>query len=368
MSLFFVIFFAFQLMKEGGESFPLIPPLYLEERKNLYSPYSDFIKKFRNLETAGTISKEDVIYFVLQNGEIYKYYDLKFNKIISLETSVLCPPKLYNGVLYIGTASGELVAISTKTGEILWKQKLFNKPVISPPEIAEEFIILKSYNDDLLLIDSKNGETLKIIKNEGLSEYKVVTFSPPVYDEKERVIFYGTQNGNLLAVDLEFKILWKTKLKEEFTSFTGTPVPGEEIVAIPLGGRYIVGVDKRRGEKIWEKELKNIEVVGNYKSTIFVVSQDGVFTSLDINNGKEIKEKKIKGIKGATQISVSHDGKIIVGTSTGNLYILNSDLKILQRIKLEGGISSPVSIYRRGIGVLTDTGNAYVLVSRGYDR
>jgi outer membrane protein assembly factor BamB len=367
MSSFFVIFLILELLKEKGDLFSLNLPLYIEERKNLYGPHGDFINRLSNFETAGTISNENVIFFVLQNGEIYQYYAAKFKKIISLESRVICPPKLYNDVLYIGTASGELVAISTKSHEILWKQKLFNKPIISPPVIAEGFIILKFYNDDLLMIDTKNGETKKIIKSEESPGYKVITFSPPIYDENERMIFYGTQTGDLNAVDLDFKILWKIKLKEGYTSFTGTPVIGDGIVAIPLGGKYIVGVNKKTGEKLWEEEMKNIGVIGNYNGEIFVVSQDGVFTSIDINNGKKIKEKKI-GIKGANEISISGDGKIIVGTSTGNLYILNRDFKILQGIKLEGGISSPISIYPRGVGVLTDTGNAYVFVSEDYDR
>jgi len=367
MNLFFAIFLIFQFMREGSEPFSLILPLYIEERRNLYSSHADFINKLSNFETAGTISKQDMIIFVLQNGEIYEYYDLKFKKIISLESGVISPPKLYNDVLYIGTISGELVAISVNNKEILWKQKLFNRPILSPPAIIEEFIILKSPNDDLLLIDSKNGETKKIIKNDESPEYKVITFSPPVIDEKNGIVFYGTHTGNLNAVDLEFKSLWKIKLKEGYRSFTGTPIIGENIVAISLGGKYIIGVDKKTGKKIWEEEIKNIAGVESYKGEIFVVSQDGAFNSFDINDGKKICKKKLR-IKGITEISISEDGKIIIGTSSGHLYILDRNFKILQRIKLEGGISSPISIFRRGIGVLTDTGNAYVFVGKDYDR
>lgn len=350
--------------QDGKISNSLTIPLSIEERKNLYATYGDFINKSSNLETAGAIAKENIIFFVLQNGEIFKYYETKFKKIVNLERSVLSPPKIYNDILYIGTASGELIAISLKEVKILWEQKVFNKPIISPPLVRDEFIVLQSPDDDLFLIDQKNGETKKIIKNDSLSsEYKVASFSSPSFDEKEGIIFYGTQNGILNAVGIDFKRLWKTQLKEGISSFTGTPIIGENNVFIHLGGKYVFGIDKKTGEKIWEKEIGSIGGMGTYEHEIFVISRDGIFTILDMKKGEKIREKKLN-LKGINEVSISGDGKIVIGLSSGYLYIISKEFKILQKIKLEGSISSPISIFPGGLAVLTDTGNAYVFRGR----
>ncbi len=358
MTFFFIIFLWSRL----------ILPLQIEERKNLYGPHGDFINKLSNLETAGAVATNDSIFFILQNGEIYQYYNQKFKKILNLERIIICSPKIYNNVLYIGTASGDLVTIYLKTYEILWEQKLFNKPIISPPAAHDEFIVLKSPEDDLLLINPENGETIRILKNdEPHQEYNVLTFSSPIIDKKEGIIFYGTQTGGLNAVDFDLKMLWKIKLKEGISSFTFTPIDVEDMVIISLGGKYLFGAEKKTGKKLWEKEMKNMRALGKFGDKVVAVSQDGIFTSIEAKTGRKIMEKNLK-IKEVNEILVLEDGEIVAGSSSGDFYVIGNGFKILQKIKLEGGISSPIAVSDRAIGVLTDAGNAYVFSINKDDR
>ncbi len=81
---------------------------------------------------------------------------------------------------------------------------------------------------------------------------------------------------------------------------------------------------------------------------------------VDEKEGRKISEKKIKGAKSLTRPSISADGKIIIGSSSGELFVLDMDLKILQKIKLVGSISADPIIYPNGMAVITDIGNVYI--------
>lgn len=353
MSFIFIFF----LISRSFPHISLDVPQYMEERKNLYGGSKDFLTTSKDMEISGAIEDNGKLFFILKNGEIYEYYNKKFTGFIKLKEEIVTAPKIYNNVLYIATASGKLIAIKNN-GEILWSKTLFSAPIISPPVPYEEFLILKSPYDDLLLIDSRSGETKRYLKYEGRSpDYMVFSLSSPVIHEG--MVFYGTQRGEIIKANPDFQLVWKINLKEGiFSNAEIQSVTGNSLVTI-LQGRYLITVDTENGKKLWEKEAEKIVEVAPLKGNLLLVTQDGRFLVLAPETGKELGKKGFRKIKDVTAVSTSGDGKIAVGTGSGHLYILDENLRILQEIKLEGGIPG-ITLYSRGIAVLTDAGNAYV--------
>ena len=59
-----------------------------------------------------------------QSGKLLWSRDLHEARKASSIDDVLTPPAIVNGKVFIGTVSGEVYALSEKTGEVLWKVEL----------------------------------------------------------------------------------------------------------------------------------------------------------------------------------------------------------------------------------------------------
>jgi outer membrane protein assembly factor BamB len=66
---------------------------------------------------------------------------------------VLTPPSLVNGNAFLGTADGNLICLSTTSGEILWKMRL-GEPVLFQPAVAAGRVYATTNSGSLFCLDT----------------------------------------------------------------------------------------------------------------------------------------------------------------------------------------------------------------------
>lgn len=120
------------------------------------------------------------------------------------------------------------------------------------------------------------------------------------------LVMVGSKNGNLHAIDVSGKPLWKTKLSSEILSI---PRYFDGKVIVRTGDNHIYGIDAADGRKKWIYERTNPALT--LRSSVGVVVDGGAvyagfaggkLAAIRADNGKLIWEATVAQPKGVTEI------------------------------------------------------------------
>jgi Ca-activated chloride channel family protein len=101
-------------------------------------------------------------------GDVVKCVDPKTEKVLwkkelhekkkgELVDSVLTPPALVNGKVFVGTTRGEVVCMSAKTGEVLWKAEL-GEPIVFQPAVANGRVYVSGNRGGLYCVETGDAK------------------------------------------------------------------------------------------------------------------------------------------------------------------------------------------------------------------
>jgi Ca-activated chloride channel family protein len=92
-------------------------------------------------------------------GDETRSTDIKTGKVIwsrkmpAKDEGVLSPPAIVNGKVFVGTASGEVYALSASTGDVLWKAEL-GEPVAFQPIVANGRVCVGTNSGSLYCLNT----------------------------------------------------------------------------------------------------------------------------------------------------------------------------------------------------------------------
>jgi outer membrane protein assembly factor BamB len=102
-------------------------------------------------------------------------------------------------MLVVGTAKGDVLALSTADGSLLWKAKASSE-IVAPPVVSAGLVIVRSVDHRLAAYDSANGKRKWLYQRPSTPLSLRVTASPVVV---EKYVFAGFPGGKLIAVSAE---------------------------------------------------------------------------------------------------------------------------------------------------------------------
>ena len=143
------------------------------------------------------------------------------------------PPIINNGVMFVATPEGQVIALNAKTGDEYWRYKrqlpedLFQlHPTNRGVGLWEDKVYLATTDDHLVALDAKTGKVVWDTKVQDYKKGQYMTLMPLVVDGKVIVGGSGGElgvRGYVVAYDANTgKELWRT-----FT-IPGTGEPGNE--------------------------------------------------------------------------------------------------------------------------------------------
>lgn len=188
-------------------------------------------------------------------------------------------PALSQGVLYVGFSDGNLVALNSKTGSVVWeiqlnKNKKF-RDIDTTPIIDGDRLYISGYDDKIYCISLQKGDVLWKTDGGGYSE---VTLSG------DR-LFYSTSQGEVIALK------------------------------------------KENGEKIWSYVLKGgiATAVKPYKGLLVFGESQGSLVFLDAETGKQKTHfEPGHGLLSTPSVD-EKNGRIYFISGEGNLYSIRAD-------------------------------------------
>lgn len=278
--------------------------------------------------------------------------------------------------LFVATGYGEVVALDTTSGQVLWRQRV-DAPVTGAPATDGDAVYVSGRDGSAWAIQAADGKVLwQVTGTPGPAGY-VGTAAPSVGD---RAVIFPTNAGDLMAV---LKIgggtkIWQASLAGKrlgrayaFTAdVTGDAVIDGKVLYAGSGAGRTVAMSASSGERIWsagEGALGPVVVAGG---SLFLVNDQAELVRLDATTGEVIwtiempyytkdKVKRRKEIY-AHYGPVLAGGRIIVVSSDGLLRAFDpTDGSLTHTSEIPGGASAQPAVAGGVLYVLGGNGQLH---------
>jgi len=215
-------------------------------------------------------------------------------------------PTVVDGIIYAGTLGGEVWAINSNTGDIIWKYSIFGygEP-LSTPKVANERVFFNNRDGWLFCVNATNAETLwkyetRLAEVSGLAiaDGRVFTMYSALNETDGTQLWDIWENGDKPS-------------SIHYTYHTPTVSDGKVILSIDSS---IQAVDEFNGSLIWRFDTVNdpSDVAVAY-GRVFVTA-DNFLYCLDEDDGKEIWRYGKAEFNWLSSIPSVADEKVIVPT------------------------------------------------------
>lgn len=219
------------------------------------------------------------------------------------------------GVVYVGTKTGALLALDEATGETLWEYDLndyvivrsspaiadqtvyigggyalyavaadsgtvqwrFRMPHIgqSSPTVSGGVVYISSQEGHLYAIDTATHEDVWHFQIEGL------IFSSPAV--AEGMVFIGSDDGYLYAIRADSgKIAWKVQTEG---GVFAAPAVADGLVYVASKSQSVMALEVKTGDKRWEYGIGGESSPAVVDGVVYVGSDDGGLYALDAKTG-----------------------------------------------------------------------------------
>lgn len=280
-------------------------------------------------------------------------------------------PDLEGDRLVLGTSGGELVALSASNGRELWRTQLGSEVLSVPRHTGEGKVIVHTLDDTVYALDAANGAELwrvsypapvltlrgssspaitpsgivvglsggKLVKldaTDGTPIWEVTITSPSGRSELARIadidadpivvgtiVFVGTYNGDLAAVDLETgTVLWR----RELSAYAGLAANESELY-ITDSDDLVWAADPVSGAGRWQQDglrYRRLTAPALTGNLIAVGDIGGYLHLLSQSDGRLVGRARIARKTPIMVRPVVSGGRIFVYASDGTLAALTS--------------------------------------------
>lgn len=243
---------------------------------------------------------------------LHTTHSIKFSiALIALFLGLACariaPPEGWSGgliandTLYIGTDSGDVLALNPDTGETvrkeggaLWKFSMpdregeeRSRSIYGTPAISNDTLFVGGY-DGILYALSLDLNDIK--GTERLADS--IVGGPSVIGN---VVIVGSSDGNLYAFDVTEEIEGRVTFNQKWLFQTGHkiwshPVVSEDMIYFGSMDHNIYALTLETGDLVWKFETNGAVVASPiiFKDSLFVGSFDRNFYAIDTETGEEV--------------------------------------------------------------------------------
>ena len=196
-----------------------------------------------------------------------------------------------DGHIYVATGFGDVHELDASTGKILWTTHAI-VPFRASPTASNGLVYAVTSDNQMLCLSQKTGEILW--RHRGITEAAgILTATSPAVAGSFVIAPYSS--GELFALRTENgTVLWSDSLTRtgnmtslsELNDIAGRPViDGDRVFAISHSGRF-VSIDLRTGERVWTRDVPGVQtpwVSGDY---IFLVTTDQEVLGMSRRDGR----------------------------------------------------------------------------------
>ena len=241
-----------------------------------------------------------------------------------LQGAIAAPPRLAEGIVYVASLDGRLVALRMASGDEVWQAQL-GSPLTNPPVITGAFVLILDRDQRLHALRREDGSVLWRTSAVARADIALRTFAEAlVVDEG---VVAGFTNGTLQLIDFNGQVRWSRSLAGEgrrFRDVLGQPLrtPGGLVIAATQTGG-LFGLDPTSGDVVWRKDITLVSAPVLNDAGLLVAQDDaGALHWLDAGTGDTVATLPLEGEPfGALQ---RFGDLLVLSTFHRGLYLLSA--------------------------------------------
>ena len=231
-------------------------------------------------------------------------------------------------MVMVGTAKGAVLAYDLD-GKLLWKSTVSSE-VLSAPQAAEGFVVVRSGDSRIFGLDAKDGTR----------RWEYQTIMPPLTLRAnpgviivEGLVIAGMPAGKLVVLNLaNGGVVWETVVAapkgdnelERITDIAGTPlVELQKVCAVTFQGRAAC-YETERGGQLWARAASSVGGLVADARSLYLSEDTGAVVALDKNTGASMwKQDSLSNRSLSTPLAFGDH--VVVGDFEGQVHFLKID-------------------------------------------
>ncbi|HBF41220.1 MAG TPA: hypothetical protein DDW19_05465 [Anaerolineaceae bacterium] len=261
---------------------------------------------------------------------------------------------LANDAIYFAGTT-QVFALRPDNGNSIWsypENGSASRIFLAAPTVSTDQVIAGDYVGGLVSLNAKDGS-----ENWTFSEAKGKYVGSAL--ATDTMIIAPNADGNLYALDLQGKLVWKFAANNAFWS---QPVTDSQNVYASSLDHYLYAVDLNTGEQFWKADLGATLVSSPLldSGVLYQGSIDGVMNAVDAATGKIKWAQKLDA--GIWATPVLSNGKLYFGDQKTKIYILDAaNGTIEQSIDVGAAVIGSGVLINDGIAFGTESGDLVMI-------
>lgn len=274
-----------------------------------------------------------------------------------------------DGVLYVSSGLGVLIALDAKTGNEIWRKRV-RVPLHSAPTIAGGKVYAITDDNEIMAFDARDkGAVLWTYQGIVETARMLTVPAPAVVND---VVVAPFSSGELVALRAQNGgVLWQDALAAStrltplaaLNDIAFGPVIADGYVVATAQSGVMTAFDLRTGQRVWSQPAGSIGMPWIAGDFIFTVTTDGKVAALSKINGSVIWVQQLESFRKPKKRKdrVVWSGPVLAGerlvvvSSRGRMMIINPyDGSIIEERKLGGSFMVPPIIANETIYMLSN--------------
>ncbi len=247
--------------------------------------------------------------------------------------------------VFVASPYGELLALSPKTGEILWRKEL-SSPARNALTLADGLVYVVTLQNQLQAFEQDKGTLAWTHAGmpEGLG---ILGLAAPAVDQGLLAVAYTSGEIYVLRAQTGHSV-WSEILSgprrlgeaQNMAHIRANPVIVEGVLYVLTYNGQMVAFNLQNGRRLWEAPIGGTQTPVIAGETVFVLSGTQELVALEKGTGQVLWVSRLSDLSGGAQGGGSWSGPLLAG---GVLYVLSSE-GVLMGLNPKDGTQMPGQI------------------------
>ncbi|MCC6302342.1 MAG: outer membrane protein assembly factor BamB [Gammaproteobacteria bacterium] len=194
------------------------------------------------------------------------------------------------GLLYVGTDEGEIIALDPDDGAVRWRTQLSGE-VLAIPLARDGTLVVRTNDGHLSALDPVSGNPLWSYSST-VPALSLRGASRPLIDQGR--VFAGFANGKLAALALDSgEVLWEVTVGvpegrselERMVDIDADPVLVDGVIYAAAYQARLVALTSVAGSVLWSRELSTAQDMASDADTLYLAQDDGRIFAISRRSG-----------------------------------------------------------------------------------
>ena len=233
-----------------------------------------------------------------------------------------------DGLVFMGTGDGRVIAREADTGKVRWVAKVSSE-VLAAPRSGSGVTVVRTGDGRLFGLDGRTGAELWVY-DRSVPTLTLRGIAAPVIDED--LALAGFDNGRFAAVNLRSgKMLWESPLAvpsgrsdlERMVDVDAEPVIVGTTVYVASFQGGVAALSLADGKILWTREVSSYEEISLGDDRVYVTDDKGSIWALDRKTGVSVWKQEALANRFVTA-PIFFDGHVVVADFEGYVHWLDA--------------------------------------------